>query len=214
VVYARLNLEDAVLTALLASKVATAVIASGIVVGGTTAAAYAGALPSGMQELAHQTIGAQPPDAQDEDQQDGDAQGDDQQADPTDNPTDTPTDTPTDSPTATPTDVPTDAPTGEPAGGRGPDATGPAAFGLCNAWTHGGLSANSVAYASLLTAAGGAADGIAAYCATIPHPGGAKLPSDEQGGQPAGHGNRTAHGHHGGSAERHSGSHGHGHGHG
>ncbi|HEV2886547.1 MAG TPA: hypothetical protein VGX49_06530 [Jatrophihabitans sp.] len=54
----------------------------------------------------------------------------------------------------------------------GPDATGPAAFGLCMAYAHGDGEAagGSVAFTNLATAAGGA-DKIEAYCATIPHPG-------------------------------------------
>ena len=46
---------------------------------------------------------------------------------------------------------------------KGPDAKGAAAFGLCNAFTHGGLGSNSTAYKSLLTAASSEAN-IAAYC--------------------------------------------------
>lgn len=55
----------------------------------------------------------------------------------------------------------------------GPDASGPAAFGLCNAWTHHQgkeKTGNSIAFRNLAKAAGGEAK-IAAYCAKIPHPG-------------------------------------------
>lgn len=56
----------------------------------------------------------------------------------------------------------------------GPDATGPAAFGLCTAYTHakahGTASQQAVAFRNLAAAAGGPAH-IAAYCATVPHPG-------------------------------------------
>ena len=60
----------------------------------------------------------------------------------------------------------------------GPDATGPAAFGLCNAWTHHqangakthGKSKDAPPFRNLAKAAGGEAK-IAAYCAKIPHPG-------------------------------------------
>jgi hypothetical protein len=52
----------------------------------------------------------------------------------------------------------------------GPDATGAAAFGLCQAYTHGGLATSSVAYGSLLKAAGTSGD-VAAYCATVVSPG-------------------------------------------
>jgi hypothetical protein len=67
----------------------------------------------------------------------------------------------------------------------GPDATGPAAFGLCNAWSHhqgktkgagddpGEKAGDSVAFRNLAKAAGGEAK-IAAYCAKIPHPGNGK----------------------------------------
>jgi len=47
----------------------------------------------------------------------------------------------------------------------GPDATGPAAFGLCTAYTAGGLSTHSIAYGALLSASTGG--DIAAYCATV-----------------------------------------------
>ncbi len=61
----------------------------------------------------------------------------------------------------------------------GPDASGPAAFGLCTAWTQhqsNGASTNgsaddSVAFKNLAAAAGGAGK-VAAYCATILRPSG------------------------------------------
>jgi hypothetical protein len=64
----------------------------------------------------------------------------------------------------------------------GPDATGPAAFGLCTAYAHakahGTASHKAVAFRNLAAAAGGAAK-IAAYCAAVPHPG------SSQPGQPS-----------------------------
>jgi hypothetical protein len=64
----------------------------------------------------------------------------------------------------------------------GPDATGPAASGLCTAYAHakahGSASQKAVAFRDLAAAAGGAAK-IAAYCAAVPHPG------SSQPGQPA-----------------------------
>ena len=53
--------------------------------------------------------------------------------------------------------------------GQGPDATGPARFGLCNAYASGqgatnGNKLDSVAFQALATAAGGGGN-IAAYCA-------------------------------------------------
>ena len=56
----------------------------------------------------------------------------------------------------------------------GPDATGPAAFGLCTAWSHAKTSGNaaekSIAFRNLATKGGDAA-GIDAYCATVVKPG-------------------------------------------
>jgi hypothetical protein len=75
--------------------------------------------------------------------------------------------TESDDPTGAPTSTPTATPTSTPVG---PDATGPAAFGLCTAFTHGGLNVSSTAYASLESAANGASN-IATYCATIAKPG-------------------------------------------
>jgi hypothetical protein len=64
----------------------------------------------------------------------------------------TETDAPDDgSESADPTE--TASPTGEADDAHGPDATGSAAYGLCNAFAHGGLSSNSTAYVSLETAA-------------------------------------------------------------
>ena len=67
----------------------------------------------------------------------------------------------------------------------GPDASGPAAFGLCNAWTHHQAQdkdkpGNSVAFRNLAKAAGGEAK-IAAYCAKVPHPGSTTAHQDAQG---------------------------------
>ena len=59
-------------------------------------------------------------------------------------------------------------PTGDDTGsghGKGPDVTGPAKFGLCNAYSHANKHAkgHSVAFANLEKAAGGAAN-VAAFC--------------------------------------------------
>lgn len=65
----------------------------------------------------------------------------------------------------------------------GPDASGPAAFGLCTAWSHhqaqGRTTApgKSVAFRNLAEAAGGE-DKIAGYCAKVPHPGSATAGDD------------------------------------
>lgn len=132
-------------------KLAIGLVALGtITLGGTAAAAYADALPSGLQDEAHALIGV--PTAA-------------PTADPTAPPTVEPTDSATDTATPTPTQDPTS--TAVPVG---PDASGPAAHGLCTAYEHGGLAATSVAFASLEKAAGGAGS-IGAYCATIVAPG-------------------------------------------
>jgi hypothetical protein len=74
--------------------------------------------------------------------------------------------------------------TGTPAG---PDATGPAAFGLCTAYAHakahGTSSQQAVAFRNLKAAAGGAAN-IAAYCATVPHRGASPSHTSHPTGQP------------------------------
>jgi hypothetical protein len=71
----------------------------------------------------------------------------------------------------------------------GPDATGPAAFGLCHAWTHhqvnGAKHTDSVAFKNLATAAGGESK-IAAYCAKVPHPGNSNHPTGKATGKPSG----------------------------
>jgi hypothetical protein len=76
--------------------------------------------------------------------------------------------------------------------GRGPDATGPAAYGLCTAWSHSSVHGksldHSVAMRNLADAAGGV-DKIGAYCATVPKPSGAADDDNENQsnapGQPA-----------------------------
>jgi hypothetical protein len=151
------------ITALVTGKVAVAALALGAVATGGTVAAFAGVLPSSAQSVAHAVIGA-PSTASDDSPVPADA------ATPTPDPTSTP------SPTAIPTNPPAT---------QGPDASGPAAFGLCTAFSHGGLSVNSTAFASLLAAAGSA--GIAPYCAAILTPGtssGAASSSSHSGTKP------------------------------
>jgi hypothetical protein len=124
---------------------AKAAIAAAAALGGVAAAAYTGTLPAPAQQFAHGVIGAPSPQ-------------------PSHRPgTPQPSHRPG-TPQATPAG--TDA--------VGPDATGPAAFGLCTAYAHakahGTASQKAVAFRNLAAAAGGAAK-IAAYCATVPHPG-------------------------------------------
>ena len=80
-----------------------------------------------------------------------------------------------------PSPKPSHSPASQPAATpSGPDATGPAAFGLCTAYTHakahGTASQQAVAFRNLAAAAGGSAS-IAAYCATVPHPGSSHAPA-------------------------------------
>jgi hypothetical protein len=142
------------LTSLLTAKAAAAAAAAAVALGGgVAAAAYTSTLPAPAQQFAHSVIGAPSPQ-------------------PSHRPgTPQPSHRPG-TPQATP--ARTDA--------VGPDATGPAAFGLCTAYAHakahGTASQKAVAFRNLAAAAGGAAK-IAAYCAAVPHPG------SSQSGQPA-----------------------------
>jgi len=71
----------------------------------------------------------------------------------------------------------------------GPDATGPAAFGLCTAWAHakahGTSSQQAAAFRNLAAAAGGASN-VAAYCAAVPHPGPSSSPTGPSASHPTG----------------------------
>ena len=72
----------------------------------------------------------------------------------------------------------------------GPDATGPAAFGLCTAWAHakahGTPSQQAMAFRNLAAAAGGASN-VTAYCAAVPHPQASSSHSSHPTGPPASH---------------------------
>lgn len=140
------------------SSKALAVTAGAVLagLGSGVVAAYADVLPAPLQAVAHTTIGA--PSA--------DPSGTTPQSDPTDEPSSTEAATPSESETETADGQPT-SPSATPVG---PDASGPAAYGLCTAFRHGGLAQGSVAYHALVTAAG-SSDAITGYCATIVKPG-------------------------------------------
>jgi len=142
------------LTVLLTAKAAAAAAAAAVALGGVAAAAYTSTLPAPVQQFAHSVIGAPSPQ-------------------PSHRPG-TPRATPARTDAASPDAAGPDA--------TGPDATGPAGFGLCTAYAHakahGTASHKAVAFRNLAAAAGGAAK-IAAYCATVPHPG------NSQSSQPA-----------------------------
>ncbi len=133
-------------TVFASSKVAAGALAAGaLAAGGTGVAAYTGSLPDAVQQGAHDLIGAPAPrtagaSPSEAAKATGKAHGAGDASA---------------APSATP---------------AGPDATGPAAYGLCEAYTHGGLDASSTAYASLVTAAKGASK-IVTYCAGIASPG-------------------------------------------
>jgi hypothetical protein len=145
------------LTTLVGSKVAvSAITLGGLALGGTTAAAYTGTLPQPLQHVAHQYVGAPLAD------ETGDAES---MPVPSISDSASP-EVSASAPLVLPSEgVVSASPTGTPVG---PDATGPAAYGLCTAYTHGGVKAGSIAYTALVTAAQakGAAD-IPAYCTGV-----------------------------------------------
>ncbi|MDJ0457031.1 protein tyrosine phosphatase [Arthrobacter sp. NQ7] len=143
-------------TALVSSKIAAGALAAGtLAVGGTAAAAYTGTLPAPLQENAHTLIGAPAPAA---------STALATQATTTTTTAETTASATADATeTATASETPSATPTAV-------DATGPAAYGLCQAFTNGGLDTSSIAYKSLTVAASGASN-IATYCAAVASPG-------------------------------------------
>jgi hypothetical protein len=145
------------------NKLALTVLAAGaLAVGGTGVAAIAVSLPDGPVVMAEETESPSPSPTATE----------------TESPNPSPTVTETESPDPTPTETgdpePTPTETDDPAAPPastlvGPDVTGPAAVGLCNAFSNGGLNSTSTPYSLLMQVAGGA-EGIDDYCATIPAP--------------------------------------------
>ena len=179
------------ISTLLGAKLGAALAAGAVSFGAVGAAAYTGVLPDGAQQLAHTAIGAPAP-------------GQGENADATKDATKDATDAADEAAEATKeaTEAAKDAaeavtdpadPTKSTA--VGPDATGPAAFGLCTAWGHvqteGQVADKSVAFRNLATAAGGA-DKITAYCARVIRPGAsltgkpATHPSDKSATHPTG----------------------------
>jgi hypothetical protein len=155
------NRRRPMLATLLAAKTAVAAAALAALAG--AAAAYTGTLPGALQNVAHHAIGAPA-------------------ANPADQPSSHANDHATDK-------TPSPHATGPSDSTRGPDASGPAAYGLCTAYTHGGLATTSTAYRSLSAAAGGA-DQIQAFCAAIPRPGNAS-PAAQPPSTPNGHATGT-----------------------
>jgi hypothetical protein len=154
------------------NKLAMTVLAAGaLALGGTGVAAIADSLPDSPNSLV-ETESPSPTATETESPEPTPTETETESPEPT--PTETETESPesttteTEDPEQTPTE--TDDPEGPPASTPvGPDVTGPAAAGLCNAFSHGGLNSTSTPYSLLVQVAGGA-DGIDDYCATIPAP--------------------------------------------
>jgi hypothetical protein len=146
-------------TVFASSKIAASALAAGtLAVGGTGAAAFAGALPADVQQSAHELLGAPAPHVSGVSETATSDASADAAA----------------SASATPSASADAAGSveGENASGEasasavGPDATGPAAFGLCTAFAKGGLDASSTGFKSLAIAAEGEAN-IDGYCAGV-----------------------------------------------
>ena len=82
-----------------------------------------------------------------------------------------------------------DASHGKAGSAVGPDATGKAQFGLCNAFAeakeNGNAAQKGVAFRNLVKAAGGASN-VTSFCAAVPHPG-ASAESRKPGEKPSAH---------------------------
>ena len=154
------------------NKLAMTVLAAGaLAVGGTGVAAMAESLPDGPTVVAG-TESPSPATTETESPSPSPTATESESPDPT--PSETETDAPDPAPTETETEAPDPAPTetADPAPtstAAGPDATGPAAFGLCTAFANGGLGTSSTAYTALVRAAG-SEDGVGSYCATVTGP--------------------------------------------
>lgn len=153
-------------TALVTSKIAAGLLAGGtLAAGGTAAAAYTGTLPASLQANAHDIIGAPAAAAASRAAEHLPEAGSQGKA-------------------SRPADAPDPGAPAKAQDSTGPDAAGPAAFGLCTAFTNGGLDASSTAYKSLAAASSGSAD-IGAYCKAVPVPGeSAEHRSETQGNRP------------------------------
>jgi len=137
--------RPSMLATLLSTKLAAAAAAGAVTFGGVAAAAYAGALPDPIQDFAHHMVGAPSPD------RGGTHHNSNANAHATEHPN------------------PGSA--GQPVG---PDATGPAKYGLCTAFANEKaenhqVDTNSVAFQAVEKAAGGA-ENIDAYCADATPP--------------------------------------------
>jgi len=154
-----------IITGLVGSKIAASLLAGALVIGGGAgAAAYANVLPTPLQETAHDLIGAPAPEIAATE-----SESDETEADETASDESVSDETESESEeTASDENESDDSSTK--ASRVGPDVRGHAAYGLCQAYAHGGLGVSSTPYASFVVAADGEAN-IAAYCAEVTKPG-------------------------------------------
>ena len=135
------------LSTLLGAKLGAALAAGAVGFGAIGAAAYTGNLPAGAQHFVHETFASSLPDSSDSADH-GKAADAKDKADKKDKAAD-----------STTTAV-------------GPDASGPAAFGLCTAWAHvekkGQVAEKSVAFRNLAAAAVAADKGAKSASAATP----------------------------------------------
>ena len=166
------------------SKIAASVLAAGtLAVGGTGAAAYAGALPSDVQQGAHDLIGAPAPKVSDVSETANAGANAEAES--------SASATPSASADAAAGAEGANANADASATAAGPDAAGPAAYGLCTAFTNGGLAASSTGFASLAIAAEGEAN-IESYCADVAAAAKSAGKSDSHKVEGAGSGNAAA----------------------
>jgi len=169
----RLKRRRPVSPSTLGARLGIAAAAATLSLGGLSAAAMTGTLPDSAQHVAHQVVGAPP--VSDE----GDETEDSTEAtEPAERRTDDSAETDADATKTEDSESSSSAPTDA----VGPDATGPAAFGLCTAYSHAGdkgqAAERSVAFRNLAEAAGGE-DEVEAYCAEVEHPSSDAKATDE-----------------------------------
>jgi len=185
-----------VLTARRGVRVAVLAAVGSLALGGVAAAATTGSLPGPLQRAAH-VFGAPAGDGQDDQGENQDDQGDGH--------TSSASPTASESPAPSTSETPSPKPSASgSANGVGPDATGPAAFGLCHAFADTNQS-DSVAFRNLQKAAADKGLTVKAYCTVIIALGpgnhhessnGSTAKHGQHGNKPAGHkhkGNPSSH---------------------
>jgi hypothetical protein len=148
-----------VFSSLVGAKLVFAAVAGSLSIGGVAAAAVTGSLPGPIQHAAHGALGVQ------------DDQGEDG-ATPSTEPSESTDPSESASPSASADPSASASPSPDSSTGPvGPDATGPAAFGLCHAFggtkAIGKADSPSIAYRNLLSAATTAGQTVEEYCAVV-----------------------------------------------